>query len=100
MILIVGLTILLYNYTPDYIPSKEVEVPVPGKNGNFTDAAKQDALVPKDTVNYWQASNLAMLEGDKNKDLILYGKDILASLIAEILFMPILYLWVTKTVRQ
>ena len=48
------------------------------KSGNFTDAAKQDALVPKDTVNYWQAPDLATLEGDKNKDKILYGKDIIA----------------------
>ena len=78
LILVIALTILLYNYMPDYVPSKEVEVSVPDKNGNFTDAAKQDALGSIDTVNYWQAPDLATLEGDKNKDKILYGKDIIA----------------------
>ena len=78
LILVIALTILLYNYMPDYVPSKEVKGPVADKNGNYTDVAKQDALVLKDTVNYWKAPDLATLEGDKNKDKIHYGKDIIA----------------------
>jgi len=52
ILVIVVLAVLLYNYLPDYVPQKEVSSATiqPDSNGNFTDAAKQEALKYIDTT--------------------------------------------------
>lgn len=79
VLLIVVLIVFLLIYVP--APKENTEIknvaPVPDKNGNFTDAAKKLALEQNDTVNYWIAPDFSSLEQDKNKDLILYGKDLI-----------------------
>ena len=79
LLVIFGLAIVLYNYLPKYVPEAEFQISTPDKFGNFTDAGKQLALEQaKDTVDYWQAPKIEELEGNTNKDLILYGKDLIA----------------------
>ena len=79
VLLVVVLVVILLVYVP--APKEEVdnklESPVPDKNGNFTEAAKKAALAEKDTNNYWSAPDISSLDYDKNKDLILYGKDLI-----------------------
>ncbi len=77
---IIALIILFALFVPAPAPKveKKMEVPVPDKNGNFTEAAKQAALTPKDTTNYWTAPDIATLDQDPNKELIVYGKDLIA----------------------
>jgi len=80
VVFIVALIILFAVFVP--APKQKVEanieVPVPDKNGLFTEAARQAASAPKDTINYWQAPDVATLDGNVDKDLILYGKDLIA----------------------
>ena len=80
VVFIVGLVILLVVFvpTPSHKEEKKIETPVPDEFGNFTESAKLAALTPKDTVSYWKAPDEATLEKDQNKDLIVYGKDIIA----------------------
>jgi hypothetical protein len=54
ILVIVTLSVLLYNYLPDYVPQKEVPNASiqPDSNGNFTDAAKQEALKHIDTTHF------------------------------------------------
>ena len=79
VLLVVVLVVILLIYVP--APKEDVdtkiESPVPDKNGNFTEVAKKAALAEKDTNNYWSAPDITSLEHDKNKDLILYGKDLI-----------------------
>ncbi len=80
LVIITALLIVIALYVPNFKSKveKEIETPVPDANGNFTDAAKQEALKPTDTTNYWMAPDLASLDQDPNKELVLYGKDIIA----------------------
>ena len=80
VLFIIGLIILFAVFVPapKTKVEKKIEVPVPDKNGLFTEAAKQAALIPIDTNNYWMAPDEASLNQDSNKDLILYGKDLIA----------------------
>jgi thiosulfate dehydrogenase len=77
LIFIVGLIIVMIAFIPDSIPSatNKAAIPVPDQYGNFTDAAKAEALKPKDTTNYWLAPDLST--SDHNKELIAYGKDLI-----------------------
>jgi thiosulfate dehydrogenase len=79
LVFIVALIILLVLFIPEPKQKavQKTEVAVPDKFGNFTEAGKQEALKTKDTTNYWIAPDIASLEQDKNKDLILYGKDLI-----------------------
>ncbi len=70
---IIALSIMLYNYMPDYVPPAKVDIITSGPGFNSAANAK-----PVDTINYWQAPDVQSLEGDPDKDLILYGKDIIA----------------------
>lgn len=65
--------ILLYQYMPDYVPP--IEVKNVASNSSTNNATNTE---PKDTVKYWQAPDIATLEGDSNKDFILYGIDLIA----------------------
>ena len=78
MIVIIALLIMLYNYMPAILPQKETTEIQPDKYGNFTDEGKLLAIEKaKDTVNYWIAPDISTLEGDANKNVILYGKDLI-----------------------
>lgn len=74
---IITLIILLIVFVPKPKIQQEFVAPVADKNGNFTEAAKQESLNIKDTVNYWTAPDIVSLEQNPNKDLILYGKDLI-----------------------
>lgn len=69
--------LLLYVPAPKETAEIKNNVSMPDKNGNFTDAAKELALEQIDTINYWIAPDISSLDQDKNKDLILYGKDLI-----------------------
>ena len=71
--LLIAMGILLYHYMPDYVPP--IEVKNVASNSSTNNATN---IEPKDTVKYWQAPDVATFEGDANKDLILYGKDLIA----------------------
>lgn len=79
IVAIIGLIILLVLFAPKPKEkiNKEIVLSIPDANGNFTEAAKQLALIPKDTSNYWIAPEISSLENDPNKDKILYGKDLI-----------------------
>lgn len=79
IVAIIGLVVLLVLFTPapKEKPKQEIALSIPDKNGNFTEAAKQLALKPKDTSNYWTAPDIASLDQNPKKDLILYGKDLI-----------------------
>lgn len=80
VVFIVALIILFAVFVPapKQKVEKKIEAPVPDKNGLFTEAARQAASAPKDTNNYWQTPDVTTLDGNANKDLILYGKDLIA----------------------
>lgn len=77
LIFIVALVIVIIVFIPDPKPSvsKKVETPVPDQYGNFTEAAKAEALKPKDTTTYWLAPAPSTL--NNNKELIAYGKELI-----------------------
>ncbi|MCD6018957.1 MAG: cytochrome c class [Bacteroidetes bacterium] len=77
--IIVVLSVLLYNYLPDYTPAEKPKVAIPqaDSNGNFTDAAKQEALKQIDTTNYWKAPDELSLAATE-KEMVLYGKELVA----------------------
>jgi thiosulfate dehydrogenase len=79
VVFIVALIVLFAVFIPAPKPKvdKKIELAVPDKNGNFTEAAKQAALIPKDTTNYWIAPEVSTLDQNPNKELILYGKDLI-----------------------
>lgn len=68
LVLIFALAIVLYQYMPEYV------APVEQEKINIQTAIKEI----KDAVNYWQAPDVATLDGNSDKELILYGKDIIA----------------------
>ncbi len=78
LVFIVALLILLGIYWPKSKPEIVVETPVPDENGLFTEAAKTQANVTKEKDLYWHAPDESTLEGNADKNLILYGKDIIA----------------------
>jgi len=80
IVLIIALIILFVVFVPASKPKveKKFELPEPDKNGLFTEAAKQAALTTSDTTDYWQAPDIVSLDGNKEKELILYGKDLIA----------------------
>ncbi len=79
LLIIVVLSVLLYNYLPEYSPKEKESIVLPqaDSNGNFTEAARQEALKKLDTIQYWQAPDESILEG-KDKELVVYGKDLIA----------------------
>ena len=78
LVIIIGLAIALIHYMPEYVPEKEVEGMKRGAKDNLTEAAKQTALEKtKDTIDYWIAPNIASLEGNPNKESVIYGKDLI-----------------------
>jgi len=77
--LVIALLILLLIYIPKPEEKKKVNGPEPDEFGNFTEAAKQEALKNKDTTNYWLAPQISTLENNPNKELILYGRDLIAN---------------------
>lgn len=78
LVFVIVLIILLAVLVPSkkIETNKSIEIPKPDKYGNFTEAAKQAALKPKDTLNYWQAPDES--EITENRDLVLYGKELIA----------------------
>jgi uncharacterized protein YpmB len=54
IVAIIGLIILLVLFVPKPKEKikQEIALSMPDANGNFTEAAKQLALIPKDTTNY------------------------------------------------
>lgn len=79
LVLIAALIIIIAIYVPDFKPTVEqkIEAPVPDANGNFTEAGKQQALKPKDTTTYWAPPDIADLDQNPNKKMILYGQDLI-----------------------
>lgn len=80
LVVIAALVAIIAVYIPDFRPApekKQVAAPVPDANGNFTEEAKQQALKPKDTTSYWKAPDVAGLDQNPDKDLILYGEDLI-----------------------
>lgn len=73
VILLIAMGILLYKYMPDYVPPLEEEIT---STESVLDLASTEV---KDTVTYLQAPDVTTLEVSPNKDLILYGKDIIAN---------------------
>lgn len=78
IVIVIALLILLVIYMPESKHKVEIILPTPDANGNFTEAAKQQALIPKDTTAYWNAPDEQELNSNPNKESILYGKDIIA----------------------
>lgn len=78
LLIIVGLIIVMIIFipSPKLRPANSVIIEA-DKNGNFTEAAKQLAAQPKDTTRYWKAPDESDLAQDINKDLIVYGKEII-----------------------
>lgn len=78
LVFIVALITLLVIFVPapKTKVTKNITVPVPDQYGNFTDAAKEEALKPKDTTNYWIAPDIS--EVKENKELVEYGKELIA----------------------
>jgi thiosulfate dehydrogenase len=68
-------------YTPKKIvstPSKGTMMPIELKNKDETVLPqKKIAVEIKDTIKYWTAPNIASLSKNHDKDLILYGKDLI-----------------------
>ena len=79
VLLVVTLVVILLMYVPAPMDEMDIkrESPIPDKYGNFTDAEKKRALEEKDTVSYWTAPEVSILDNDENKDLILYGRDLI-----------------------
>ncbi|MDP2387748.1 MAG: c-type cytochrome [Bacteroidota bacterium] len=76
--LVVILIIALVHYAPNYVPNKKTIEIEPDSNGNFTLEAKQKMLEASlDIVDYWIAPEISALEKNANKNLILYGKDLI-----------------------
>jgi thiosulfate dehydrogenase len=78
LVFIVALLILLAVYWPESKPETVVETPVPDENGLFTEAARAAAAEKKENDIYWHAPEESSLEGNPEKEQILYGKDIIA----------------------
>lgn len=78
LVLIGGLVMALFHYSPTPTTSPKVVSITPDKYGNFTKEAQLAALAhEKDTIDYWTAPDVAELKSSE-QDLVLYGKDIIA----------------------
>ncbi len=78
LLIIVGLIVVIIVFVPaPKLKKQSTEIPIPDTNGNFTEAAKLVSLQPKDTTKYWMAPQESELDELPNKDLILYGKDLI-----------------------
>jgi len=78
LVFIVALLILLAVQWPKSKPEVNIETPVPDENGLFTEAARAQAAEKKENDIYWHAPDESSLEGNPEKEQILYGKDIIA----------------------
>jgi thiosulfate dehydrogenase len=78
IVAVIALIILLVVYMPEHKHKAEIKQSMPDANGNFTEAAKQAAIEPKDTTNYWKAPDESSLNSNPDKESILYGKDLIA----------------------
>jgi thiosulfate dehydrogenase len=72
LFIILGLGIVLFHYMPEYVPPVKIQTP-----NSIADNTAVDTK-PKDTVNYWQAPDETTLNDNPDKEMILYGKDIIA----------------------
>ena len=79
LVIILVLSVLLYNYIPDFKKKEKQRVayPQPDSNGNFTEAAKLESLKKIDTTHYWQAPEQIDFAGF-DKEQLLYGKELIA----------------------
>lgn len=75
---IVALLIFIAVYIPSPIPEKTVVAPKADNNGLFTESGRSMLQGQKDATVYWQAPSESELEGDSQKEIILYGKDLIA----------------------
>jgi len=78
LVLIVALIILLGIYWPKSKNQVNVETPTADENGLFTDAARAQAIASKEKELYWHAPDESTLDDNPDKELILYGRDIIA----------------------
>ncbi len=78
VVLIIVLFVLLLVYWPKTSPKPEVEIPTPDENGLFTEEAKQAAAAAKEYAAYWHAPSETSLDENPKKELIKYGRDIIA----------------------
>lgn len=69
LVFIIVMGVVLFKYLPEYIPPTEQKLP----DSNVGITAEK-----KDTVRYMEAPDVATLAGNPDKDMILYGKDIIA----------------------
>lgn len=76
---IIFLLITLAVFVPKQVKHEApTDFPQPDANGNFTNAARAAAFTKTtDTVAYWQAPDLAILESAANKDQINYGRELI-----------------------
>lgn len=78
IIVIAVLLIALINNPGPAVFQPEREPAVPDEYGNFTEAAKLSAREKKrDTTEDWQAPVAELMEKGPQRDLILYGKDLI-----------------------
>lgn len=78
LLMVVALLILLGIYWPEKKPEVAVKTPTHDENGLFTEAARAQMSDAKEKEIYWHAPDESSLEGNSEKELILYGKDIIA----------------------
>lgn len=67
LILLVTITSVFICYLPKYIPKEKV---------NYIPPTKTETI-PSDTIEYWTAPELSSLENNADKELILYGKELI-----------------------
>lgn len=79
IVLVIALGILLLIYIPTPPKKNKVIGPEPDTFGNFTEAAKIEALKHIDTAKYWTAPDVSLLESHPQKEMIVYGKDLIAN---------------------
>lgn len=81
LLVIIVLIVLLGIYAPKFKSANKsvVIAPTPDANGNFTEAAKQAALQPKDTTHYWMAPDMNTINSQANKDMITYGRELIVN---------------------
>lgn len=72
LFVIVGLGIAMYHYMPEYVPPVKVQPSIPSADNTILDTKLED------TVKYWQAPDESTLNDNPNKEIILYGKDLIA----------------------
>lgn len=79
LLLVAALITALLHYLPAYSEPAAVKVVQPDANGNFTEEAKRESQKKSEAApEYWMAPAVSELEGDPEKETILYGKELIA----------------------